>query len=430
MINCMISRAAAPHIKDAVEFDLRLKPCQHFTLDNGVEVYAVDAGAEEVLQLDWVFYAGNWYEDNSLVAPSTNHLLKNGTHKRSAYNINEHFEYFGSYLNRHCYNETAILTLHCLNKHLQELLPVVEEILTSSIFSEEELQLYKQTSKQRLEVNLKKCEFVSNRLIDEYLFGTDHPYGRSSSFSAFDAITREQLQDFYQQYYLHGRCTIFIAGKLLPNILPLMNQYFGSLAFNQGNLPDKRHVVGAARERKYRISNDPGGVQGAIRIATHFPGRKHPDFKKVQVLNNLFGGYFGSRLMSNIREEKGYTYGIHSYLQNHLQQSAWLVSTEAGRDVCEATIEEVYKEMLDLREELVDDEELMLVRNHMMGTILGELDGPFHIMARWKNIILNDLGENYFYDYIETIKTVSADELRELAKKYLVPENFYELIVI
>jgi predicted Zn-dependent peptidase len=151
---------------------------------------------------------------------------------------------------------------------------------------------------------------------------------------------------------------------------------------------------------------------------------------KVQVLNALFGGFFGSRLMSNIREDKGYTYGIHSYLQNHVQQSAWMISTEAGKDVCEAAIVEVYKEMKDLREELVDEEELLLVRNYMMGGILGDLDGPFQIIARWKNIILNNLTEQFFYNSINTIKTVPAEELQSLAQKYLQPEEFYELVVV
>lgn len=235
----MINRTVTPRIKDAVEFNLRLKPLQRFSLDNGVEVYAIDAGAEEVLQIDWLFYAGNYYEDRNLVAASANHLLKNGTFKRTAYNINEHFDYYGSYLNRHCYHETATLTLHCLNKHLPELLPVVQEILTDSVFYEEELQLFKQTSKQKLEVNLKKCEFVANRLIDKYLFGDDHPYGRHSSSLAFDALTREQLQEFYHQYYTQGKCIIFIAGKLPPHTLPLLNQYFGSLSVNQPQLNDK-----------------------------------------------------------------------------------------------------------------------------------------------------------------------------------------------
>ncbi|MCY7291959.1 MAG: insulinase family protein, partial [Ferruginibacter sp.] len=172
------------------------------------------------------------------------------------------------------------------------------------------------------------------------------------------------------------------------------------------------------------------GVQGAIRIARPFLNRHHPDFMKVSVLNTVFGGFFGSRLMSNIREDKGYTYGIHSYVQNHIHNSAWMISTEAGKDVCEATIEEIYKEMKLLREDLVDEEELMLVRNYLIGTILGDLDGPFQIMGRWKNLILNNLDGDYFYRSIETIKTISAEDLRDLAKKYLNPEDFYELVVI
>jgi predicted Zn-dependent peptidase len=134
--------------------------------------------------------------------------------------------------------------------------------------------------------------------------------------------------------------------------------------------------------------------------------------------------------MSNIREDKGYTYGIHSYVQNHIHESAWMISTEAGRAVCEATIEETYKEMGILRDELVDEEELNLVRNFMMGSLLGDLDGPFQIIARWKNYILNNLTEQYFYNSIETIKTISAEELQDLAKKYLNPEDFYELTVV
>jgi zinc protease len=144
----------------------------------------------------------------------------------------------------------------------------------------------------------------------------------------------------------------------------------------------------------------------------------------------VFGGYFGSRLMSNIREDKGYTYGIHSYVQNHFHDTVLMVTTEAGKDVCEAAIEEIYKEMQLLREELIDEEELLLVRNYLIGIILGDLDGPFQIIGRWKNIILNNLDEQYFYRSVDIIKTISAEELQELAKKYLVPEKFVELVVI
>ncbi len=423
-----INRKQAPPIVDAVNFNLQLKPYQAYTLRNGVPVYAVNAGAEEVIQLEWVFFAGNNQEEQNLVAATTNFLLRNGTNTKTAFQLNEYFEYYGAYVNRACYNETATISMHCLSKHVGELLPVVKEMITESTMPSEELAIYQQNMKQRLKVSLKKSDFVAGRLIDTYLYGEKHPYGKYSCAEDFDALERDQLLQYYNQYYTQGKLMLFVAGKLPENINLLLDEHFGDLPNHPVEV--KEHQIVLAQEKKYRITNDPNGVQGSIRIARTFPNRHHPDFLKVQVLNALFGGFFGSRLMSNIREDKGYTYGIHSYLHNHIQHSAWMVSTEAGKDVAEATVAEIYKEMKLLREELVDEEELLLVRNYLMGSILGDLDGPFQIIGRWKNIILNNMSENYFYDAIHTIKTISAEELKGLAEKYLIPEDFYELIVV
>jgi predicted Zn-dependent peptidase len=317
-----------------------------------------------------------------------------------------------------------------LTKFLPQLLPVIKELVTDAVFPEEELAIFKQNSKQRLSVNLKKCDFVAGRLIDSYVYGPEHPYGCFYNAEDYDALNREDLISFYKQYYQHGNCIIFVSGKLPANIEELLNANFGTLPLTAWKPNTVSNVPNPSAQKKYRIENDKAGVQGAIRIAAPFPGRKHPDFIKVLFLNNLFGGFFGSRLMSNIREEKGYTYGIYSYLQNHLQDTAWLISTEAGKDVCEATVKEVYIEMQKLRDEAIDEEEISLVRNYMIGTILGDLDGPFQIMGRWKNIILNGLDADYFVKTIETVKTITAAELQALAKKYLQPEHFYELVVI
>lgn len=425
----MLDRKKAPPITDAVNFNLQLKPYEHFTLDNGVPVYTIHAGAQEVIQVEMVFYAGNWYEQRQGIAAATNFMLKNGTTQKTAYQINDAFEYYGAYCNRSCYNETAVLSLHTLTKHLDVLLPVMNEMLTDSVFPDQELQIFKQNSKQRLAVNLQKPEFVAGRLIDCYLYGEQHPYGKFTREENFDTLTRDELVDFYKQYYQQGQCAIFVSGQLPANLQQVLNQFFGSLHLSKPSFGSPIIEASPAAERKFRVQNDANAVQGAIRIAQPFPNRHHPDFKKVVVLNNIFGGFFGSRLMSNIREEKGYTYGIYSYLQNHIQQSAWVISTEAGKDVCEATIDEVYKEMKLLREEPVDEEEILLVQNYMMGGILGDLDGPFHIMAKWKNIILNNLDENYFYDSLKAIQDIKAEELMELSNKYLHPERFYELVV-
>lgn len=425
----MLNRKEVPAIVDAVEMKLQLKPYDHFTLGNGVPVYTIDAGAQEVLLVEWVFYAGNWYEEKNIVAATTNFMLKNGTKHKKAFAINEHFEFYGAYLNRSCFNETATITLHCLSKHLPELLPVVAELITESIFPEEELAIYKQNQKQRLEVNLKKCDFVANRLIDEYVYGFHHPYGKYTSTLDYDNLQRDELAAFYKKFYTEGKCMMFVAGKPPADLQQQLDTVFGSLPFRQ-QTQDRIYHYAPAESKKYRITNDVNGVQGAIRIARPFPNRHHPDFPKTQVLNNIFGGFFGSRLMSNIREDKGYTYGIHSYMQNHIHDTAWMISTEAGRDVCEATIEEVYKEMEILRNEPVDKEELDLVRNYMIGSLLGDLDGPFQIIGRWKNYILNGLTEDYFHNTIATVRNITAEEVQSLANKYLVPDSFYELVVV
>lgn len=426
----MLNRSQLPNITSPVNFNLALKPYKHFTLNNGTPVYSIEAGEQEVMLLELVFDAGNWYEEKNIIAASANFLLKNGTTQKTAFEINEHFDFYGSFLNRACYNETATISLHTLSKHLHKLTPVITEILEEAIFSESELDIYKQNQKQRLEVNLKKCDFIANRLIDESLYGFQHPYGRYTSTIDYDAVDRNSLVDFYKKYYQNGSCKIFIAGKLPYNYEEVLNKAFGHLPFINNFTSEKSFQPLPSTLKKNTIINDENGVQAAVRIARPFPNKHHPDFVKTLVLNSLFGGFFGSRLMSNIREDKGYTYGIHSYLQNYIHNSAWMISTECGRDVYEATIAEVYKEMKILQDESIKKEELDVVRNYMIGTILGDLDGPFQIISRWKSYILNNLTEDYFHNAIHTIKNISIDELKELSKKYLNQEEFFELVVI
>jgi zinc protease len=426
----MLNRKTVPEITDAVKFQLNLPPHKKISLRNGVEVYLVDMGTVDTLMMNIIFYAGNYYETQNLVAPATNFMLKNGTRTKNAYQINDFFEYHGAYLNRSTGHETAELSLHCMKKNFAELLPVVSELIVDSVFPEEELEIYKKNMQQRLQVNLRKNDFIAGRLIDTYLFGADHPYGRYSSMEDYTALNIGVVKEFYNQYYLGGRCVIFIAGPLPADIQNLVETHLGILPLSGSAKPDKSDIaILPVKEKKYRVTNDPESVQGAIRIARNFPNRHHPDFQKMQVLNNIFGGFFGSRLMANIREDKGYTYGIHSYLTNLIQESSLMISTEAGKDVTEDTIREVYLEMKRLCDEPVDEEELKTTKNFMIGTLLGDLDGPFQVAGRWKSLILNDLSEDYFYNGIETIKSIQPGALQELANKYLKAGDFYELVV-
>lgn len=426
----VVNRMQPPAITDPVDYDLSLQPYTFFTLDNSVPVYSIHAGTQEIIQVEWVFEAGNWQEDKKLVAAATNFMLKNGTSDLNAFSINQKFEFYGAFLSVQCHVETATITLFCLEKYAEILVPIVAELLTNSIFPQNELNTFRQIQVQNLQVNLQKCDFVANRLIDAYLYGSAHPYGAFSSREAYEALERTDLLAFFKSYYLNGFCRIFVSGLIPQNMDMLLNVSFGSLPLNKQKLPEKIYTRKAEKEKKHRVINDEKGVQSAVRMARYFPNKHHPDFIKCTVLNNILGGFFGSRLMSNIREEKGYTYGIYSYFKNYLAESEWIISTEAGRDVSEATVIEIYKELEKLKNEPVGDDELYLVRNQLIGGLLSHLDGPFEIMSRWKNYILNGLDENYFKQSIEIIKTISPQEIQALANKYFSGDPFYELTVI
>lgn len=424
-------RTRAPRIVDAVEFDLKLPACERFKLDNGIPVYLVRAEEQETLQLDLVFRAGSWLESHAAQAEAASALIKNGSERHSALEISETIDYYGAFLNQRCSYENASVTLHCLSKHFELLLPTVREILTEAAYPEPELEIYARNMQQRLEVNLKKCEFVANRRIDQCLFGETHPYGRVHQVSDFAALQTGQLRSFYKRYYTSGNCAIFLAGKLPENGISWLNDALGKDAWNGSEAARIEELpLQADRQRKHRIQNDPSGVQGAIRIARALPNRYHPDFLKLEVLNTILGGYFGSRLMSNLREDKGYTYGIYSSLYPYRQKGALNIHAEVGKDMCDQAVEEIYAEMDLLRKEPVDGEELSLVRNYMMGSLLGDLDGSFQIIRRWKGLILAGLDESHFYRQVELIKTLDGQQLQKLAQEYLNPEDFYEVVVV
>ncbi len=425
-----LDRSTAPVIHDAIEFDYKLPPLNTTKLDNGLPLYWVGAGVQDVLQIDWVFPAGLWYEPKASVAQATAGIMKNGTAKYTSEQINEALEFYGAQLKIAAGNDNATITLYSLSKHLPQLLPMVLEIITEANFPEHEVEIHKRNAIQRLLVNLRQCEFVANQKIDALLFGENHPYGRFSKQESIEAITREDLVAFHKANYNLANARIFMGGRVGESDVQALNEVFGKSALTPSTIVPGEFQLPAKAERVQRFSNDANGVQGAIRVARLFPNRHHPDYTPMVVLNTLFGGYFGSRLMSNIREEKGYTYGIHSSLIPEINGGSMMIQTETGSEVTELAVKEIYKEMEALRTELADDEELLLVKNYLLGGILGDLDGPFSILQRWRSLILNGFTEEQFNNNINIYKTITTKELQALAQKYYDPNEFYEIVVI
>lgn len=428
----MLNRTVAPPIHDAVSFSFSLQPCNKVTSANGIPLYWLNAGTQDVVQIEWIFKAGLWQEPQTALAQAAAALLKNGSKNYSALQLNEALELYGASFHVSANNDYTVISLHALTRHLPALLPVLKEIITEAAFPEEELAIYKQNAQQRLILNLRKCDFVANRHIDAYLFGRQHPYGKYTEATDILALNREALRKFHSDYYRSANCIMLVAGRIDDSHIALIDDFFGKTAWGAtGATPaEPNYERKPAAEHHYRVTNDENGVQGAVRIARDFPNRKHPDFSPMIVLNTIFGGYFGSRLMANIREEKGFTYGISSQIYNYRNEGALLIATEAGKEVCEQTVAEVYKEMDLLCNVPVDEEELLLVKNYLLGSILGDLDGPFSIMQRWKNIILNELPEDQFEQNIAIYKSITPARLQELAQKYLRKEDYYELVVV
>ncbi|HRO41203.1 MAG TPA: pitrilysin family protein [Flavipsychrobacter sp.] len=426
----LLDRTTPPAIHDAIEFDYILPPINTQHLSNGLPLYWLNAGVQDVVEVDWIFPAGLWYEQKPAVAHAVAALLKNGTSKRTAHEIHEAFEYYGANLKVNPSNDFSSVTLYTLTKHLPKLLPLVYELLTDAVFPEEELQIYKQNAVQRLLVNLRQCEFVADQRIDALLFGEAHPYGRFSKKEKIEALSREDLLSFYKNHFALAHVRMFMSGKISEQDVKAMDEVFGKAPVVSNPISQEIFSAPAPSETKHRIINDENGVQGAIRIGRLFPNRHHEDFAPMVVLNTLFGGYFGSRLMSNIREEKGFTYGIYSSLAPYINGGSFTIHTEVGRDVVEPAVKEIYQEMKLLCETPAPDEELLLVKNYLLGNLLGDLDGPFQIIQRWRTLILNGLTEEHFNRNINVYKSITSKDLQQLAAKYFCTDDFYEVVVV
>ncbi len=422
----MLNRNNAPAFKTIDKIDV-LK-AQHSKLTNGIDVYSLSAGSQEIVKLEFIFRAGMYHQPATLVASTTNNMLESGTRSFTADQLSDGIDFFGSFLELQVEQDFAIVTLFSLNKYLVESLKFIEEILKYPVFPEHEFKVHIANKKQKHAINSQKVSVLARRKFSELLFGPEHPYGREVSDNDFDRISINELKDFFASHYNSFNCTIFASGNLPANLLDSLNRFFGNGAWGGtakvGTAVQPLHTT---QVQKHFIQRNDA-IQSAIRVGRILFNKTHPDYFKFQVLNTILGGYFGSRLMANIREDKGYTYGIGSGLNNLVHSGYFFISTEVGADVTNQTLEEIYKEIKILREKLIDPAELETVRNYILGNFLRSVDGPFALADKYKSIWEFGLDYSYFDDYFDAVKTVKPQELRDLANKYLLEKDLIECV--
>jgi predicted Zn-dependent peptidase len=420
----MLNREQAPDFKQVSTINF-IHP-EKKALDNGVPVFTIYSGEQDLVRIEFIFENVNWKLEKPLQAIAVSALINNGTNKLTSKEIAEQIDFYGAFFQTEYVQDQSSVTLYTLNKHLKSVLPIVKDVLSESQFPQQELDIYIQNQKQKLQVNLKKNDILARKEFAHALFG-DTAYGVNIQAEHYDALKREDLIEYFKAAYAPNNCTVIVSGKFDEASFNLLNDAFGEDWEKSNAVKNSFDFAATAKQTIY--TEKPEALQSAIRIGQLAINRKHEDFSGLQILNTVLGGYFGSRLMNNIREDKGYTYGIGSGISS-LQQAGYLfISTEVGADVCAAALTEIYKEIDILKNELIGEEELNLVRNYMLGSMLGSLENVFSHADKFKNIYFSGLDYDYYTRYIEKVKTITAEELLALANKYLIKENFTEVVI-
>ena len=399
-------------------------------LSNGVPLHVIEGGTQDVVRVDFLFKGGYGAQQQPLQALFTNRMLREGTLEFSSEKISQQLDFCGAWIELYSSQNCNHIILHSLKKHVQPLLVMLESMVKRPSFPQGKLDIVRGSNKAYFEVSSRKVDNVSQRHIEQMLWGVEHPLGHIVCSQDYDAINRESLQSYHRAIYNSNSLTIFVSGKVDDSLIAGIEKSFGlgkwgceTLVSSFAHLPSPVSVMG---RRKIEM---PDVMQSGVKLGRMIMNADDDDFLEFRFLTVLFGGYFGSRLMSNIRERNGYTYHIDAIIEEFGDRNALVISSETTNEYVERLIGEVYAEMSLLREQLVSEEELSLVRNYTLGELCREYEGVSAKAEVFINLWLSGQSFETINEYLNVIRTVSAERLQMLACKYLVPDKMSEVVV-
>jgi zinc protease len=419
-----MNRKASPPINDIGP--VLLPRPQLVRLDNGMPVYVLHVPGQEIVKVEVVYRAGRPQERKRLAARATASMLREGTSARSSAEIAELIDFYGGSLSLPSSLDTAGFILFSVKKYAHELIPLFAEVLQDPVFPEDELETFRRNNIQELQVELEKVEVLAYRKVTELIFGENHPYGYNSVPEDYLKLTRDDLVQHFEACYAPSNALVVASGAVDEAVLELLNRHLGQNR-RSGAPPAFEAETPSGQPSTLRIFQ-PGSLQTAIKIGRRTFNRKHPDFNGLYVLNTILGGYFGSRLMANIREKRGFTYNIYSTADALEHDGCLYVATEVNSDKTAATIRQIFAEMKKLREAPVEADELAMVRNYLLGMQLNGLDGPLNTSDVIKTLLADELPWEAFDQLVETIRTITPGELQDLARQYLDPADYWTVI--
>lgn len=422
----MLDRTVPPTVQ-GMSFAFRKPKSLKFV--NGIPLHVIEAAGQEVVRVDFVFSAGQWHQTQRLQALFTCRMLREGCGEYSSAIFAERLDYYGAWLELSVAMNRTFVTLYTLKKFFSETLSLVQCMLLDPVFPEEQFRTICANNKAQYMINIQKGDVLAMRKLRRCLYGDCHPCGSQTEADDYDRLHADHLREFYDKHFGSRSCSIYLSGSVDDAVVAQVESLFGKTEWGSG-VPGmhRDYEIVPDCEKKHTILQ-AGAVQSSIRMGALLMDIKDEDYLQMRVLNTVLGGYFGSRLMRNIREEKGYTYHIASDLITNTSQVMFMVSSEALSDKTNEVVEEVCREMHRLQDEEVSEEELRLVRNHMIGEICRNYEGAFSLTDAY--IFMEHLGlsQTHVEDMVEAVRVTNAARLQQLAQRYLNPDSLHTVVV-
>jgi zinc protease len=420
-----LNRKIPPQAKP-VEY-IKFPEVETFHLQNGIPVYCINAGEQEIIKIDLIMEAGQWFSDNPLTAQLCNRLLIEGSSKYSHAEIADKLDFYGTFSNLECGKHFSHIQLYMLNDYFDKSIELLEDFIKYPTFPENELKVLVQNEMQQFVLSREKPEVMASDEFIPRVFGPNHPYGRVRKLSDYEQIDLKAIKKFHQEFYHAQNCSIIVAGKLNGNVKQVLEASFGKNDWPGKKAKPAENGFQEPSAGRFTFHKN-GAVQSSILIGNRTINKKHPDYFGLSILATILGGYFGSRLMTSLRERDALTYGVFSSLSSALHAGSLAISANVNPGFALKAIQTIYNEIDTLKTDLVNDLELDMVRNYLSGELLASLNGPLALSDIFLDINSYGLGFDFFKNYFDTLKSMNAETIRELANKYLVKESFVEII--
>jgi zinc protease len=416
------NRTQAPEVGALQQIKL-IQPEVH-TAPSGLPIHLIKDLPNDVFHVHIEFGAGKMQQSKPLVSSYSADLLFSGTDTKSQLEIQEMLDLHGAFINVEAGINRSSLHVYGLLKHFDTTLKIVHDILQNAAYPESNFELHRKASWQSHRINMEKNAYLARREFLKALY-PNSPIGTVADDADFESISAEDCRQFYAEHLSKNIDQINVVGALSNPQIELLGELFGERYTKQ---EDKNPLEFKNEPLQWYIER-PKAMQSTIRIGRVLFTPRHEDYFEFDILETLLGGYFGSRLMQNLREDKGYTYGIGSGLTAFEQTGYFFISTEVGKEHKDASIEAIKHEIERLRNEEIGTEELELARAYIQGQILKSTDGAFAQMTQFLFAKRFGLSQNHLNDFLETLNTISPKRLQELAQKYLDWEKMVRVVV-